>query len=830
MTSNTNNNTTAAIPSSKATTSADGMAIIKDVFHVVLSKWYWVVLSVILCLGLGIVHIFRTPKTYQRRASVLVKSEANINADLMQMSEFSRSRGFSIKDHVENEVVIFKTENIVGETVDRLDLDVSYFIKRRLRLDNVYKKSPVTVTFVNAIPEESISMKVRPHGNDGYEVYDLNSSTKGKHGKKIAGKYGQTLQTPVGEIIVNTTPFVHDFAKVKEVIVVKQDFDAVMRRYIGTLSVSPESKMSTIINLSITSPNPQLAEDFLNTLIVVYNEAARQDKVRVALNTEKFIDSRLAVISSELGDVDLEIENFKQNNQIANISTEANAYIQETKEVNTRKVELNNRISVARFLKEYLADSSHKNDLIPSNVGIADGGAESQINQYNGLLLKRQELAATSSTSNPTIESMNIQLEAMRRSIIKTIDNLISSLQIQLRSIESQESRNKNMIADVPAQERIVGSIYRQQKIKEELYLFLLNIREKNALSIESAESNTRLIQEATGLPIPIAPKRGLILLMAFAIGLIIPLVIFYIRILFDDKVRGKKDLDTYTTLPFLGEIPHHKSSKKDPAKTVKGNLSALKKSSMTRAQRTFLVGKSHRSLITEAFTVLRTNLSFMHPDGEPFKVIMISSAIPGSGKSFVSSNLSLSLKASGAKVLLIDADIRKASLSHAIMEQHPYSSMGLTHYLVNRAMQIDDIIVKKGLPGDLHFIPAGSIPPNPVELLMSKRFEDLIAHLRDEYDYIVVDTAPFVNLADARIINRIAEITAIIVRESHLPRPLLVEIEKMYQEKFFNNMALVLNDVGVASSSYGYGYYYSYSYRYSYEYTSDKDKPEKSI
>lgn len=811
---------TPSTPQQSLQTPEDANAFsIRDLLSILRSNWLFILLSLAVCIALGVLYISSATHQYSRYASLLIKSETSINSAIERLAQFTGDK-HSFNDDVSNQIIILGTERVVSETVHRLGIDVQYSYDAGLRSKELYKQSPIFVHFVNADPDEKISLRVKPVEGQENQVtlYKIHSSLIGKIQEPITATLGDTIATPIGKLVVTATPFYSNFPSYDEIMVEKNNFDAVVRSYMKNLQVSLQQKDASVIKLSIQSGNPTLAEDFLSTLIMVYAELERSDKVKIAESTQRFVDERLAIISSELGQVDAEIEDFKQSQQIADIQAEAQEYIKGSSEINVRLVELNNRISIAQFIRSHLKDRNQMEALIPANVGIASPAIEANIAKYNELLLKRDQLLANSSSNNPLVQECNTQLAALRLSIITSIDNLISTLDVERRGIQSEQSSYKSRITSVPMQERIVGSIYRQQKIKEELYLFLLNVREQNALSIEAAESNSRLIQAPTGPAEPVSPRVPIIMLAAGLLGLLIPTAVLYLRAIANNKLRGKVDIERYTSIPVLGEIPHYKASKRHIKQTetqIKQQLVGLSSKEryeiIDQATRMFIVGHHRRSIVSESFTVIRSNISFLTPGSTTqVKRIMITSAIPGSGKTFTSSNLALSLVQAGNRVLLIDCDLRKNTLSKA-MGMFQAGQRGLSTYLSDGKIAPQEVVFASSVAEDLWVVPSGSIPPNPTELLMSPRFEALLDYANEQFDYIVLDTIPVLNLADTRVISPLTDITIMVARENHLPRRLLPELETLYRERLLKGLSIVVNDAGVGANSYGYGYGYGY-------------------
>ena len=530
-------------------------------------------------------------------------------------------------------------------------------------------------------------------------------------------------------------------------------------------------------------------------MIAVYNEAALKDKNQVAVNTANFINERLVIIGQELGDVETDLETFKRVNQVVDIETSANMYMNESQKYNTDAFELETQLRLAGYIKEYLTDPKNDTELIPANTGISDMNIENQIARYNTAKLQRDKLAGESSESNPVVEELNNLLRATKQNIIRAVDNLIVSIEVKRTDAQSREQRAQGRVAAIPTKERQMLSIERQQKIKESLYLFLLNRREENALSQAMADNNARIIDSAEATGFPIAPRRNRILLLGILAGVAMP-ALWCLGILFmDTRVRSRKDLEGVLTVPYLGEIPLDREGGK------KG-----------KSRRVPAVYGSEGDIVAEAFRILRTNMQFMARHGRPMQVITFTSLNEGAGKTFISGNLAMSFVQAKKRVILIDLDIRRGTLSHIYRLQ----KRGMTNYLADASLTADDIIQHQE---KFDIIAAGNIAPNPAELLMDERLDQLIAELRKRYDYIVVDSVPIGIIADATIANRIADLTVFVARAGKLDRRQLPDIEQIYQEQKLHNMALVLNGADYRHR-YGYhyyGYYGHYGYRYGY-------------
>ena len=795
---------------------------LSDIGLILRSNWYWFAITLCVAIGGASAYLLHTPNVYKREASILVKDKMDASNVLSELFESSALTSLGGKSAVENELFILKTDFLIDQVIERLNLDVSYSQSRGIRTEMLYKDTPLEVRFVGNSSDVYCKLEVSSVDASHVSLLCEESSIEAARGTTSQVQIGVPQDTPMGRVLVTATEHFPSSEASFSLEVEKNTRERSIRSFSHIFNVSSASKQGSIITLTMQHQNPEVAEDFLNTLVQIYNENSRMEKVRVAQKTEHFIDGRLAIIGGELGSVDTEIEQFKQNNRIADIQQEARSYITGTAEFARQMTEVNNKLAVANYLKDYLKSPSSKDELIPANVGLNEASADNLIREYNSLLLRRDQLIANADTQNPVVETLEKQLASMHVAVVKSVDNLIKSLSVQAASINRQAGLNEGRISSVPMQEKTVGSIYRNQKIKEELYLFLLNAREKNSLAMEAADSEIRLIQPAMGSSIPVAPRKGMILLVAFILGLILPAGVLYLRFIINNKVRGCKDIKSYTSLPFLGEIPRYETQSlhhRIIPKVFRSKESKRHLRQKERYKNILLFNAKERVVISEAFTVVRTNLAYMlHGIESKGKVLMTTSAIPESGKTFISANFSSCLASlEGNRVLLIDADIRKASLSDALASYMTQRSKGgLFSYLLGSSTDLSDLIVRIDASSPFDFLPAGVVPPNPTELLLGDRFSQLIEKVREMYDYILIDSVPFVNVADALITNRVADMTMVIVREGHLPRPLLLEIEALYRSKKLINPAIVLNDAGAMSgttgSSYGsYGAYGSY-------------------
>lgn len=757
---------------------------IVDLFMYLASQWKWFLLSILICGGIAWYNYARAPLVYFRSATVIIKDPSN----KASTSGLDRFDNFINKVNVANEILQFRSKKLMREVVQRVHADVSYQIKDGLRSNELYNESPVLVSLPDALPEQSFSFTMTLKDAKTVTLSDF-SGIEAKPSYEVA--LNDTVAIAQGmNVVVTATNYLHDSWLNTPIRVQKLPVESMVNYYKNALGIQQEEEESSILTLALKDSSPARAEDVLNTLITVYNEEAIKEKNQVAVNTANFINERLIIIERELGNVESNLESFKQRNQIVDIASSAGMYMTESQKYNADAMELETQLRLANFIKDYLTDPSKETDLIPSNTGISDMNIENQISLYNAAKLKRDHLIDDSSVNNPVVQELNNSLRAMKQSIIRAVDNMIVSLNVKRNDAQNREMRAQDRVTAIPTKERQMLSIERQQKIKEALYLFLLNKREENALSQAMADNNARVIDGAEGSNAPISPNRNRILLLGLLVGIALPGAVCLAILFMDTRVHGRKDIEGVTSVPYLGEIPLDKEAMKDHRKQV------------------MAVKEQGDDIVSEAFRILRTNMAFLSKKDKPAQVITFTSFNIGAGKTFIARNLSMSLAYLKKRVVMVDLDIRKGTLSRHFGHYH----VGVTNYLSDNTVKVDDIIQHQE---GFDLIPAGILAPNPAELLMDNRLDELMNELRTRYDYIIADNVPVGLIADATIANRIADLTIFVVRAGKLDRRQLPDIEKLYQEKKLKNMALVLN--GANPERHGYGYSYGYGYGYGY-------------
>ena len=755
-------------------------------------RWYWFIISLVIFLGLGVYYLLSTAPVYRREATVLIK-DARRGGAASELSAFADIAGISTRRSVDNELYVMQARRLMLEVVKRLDLTRSYTIKSGLRTATLYKNSPIDVTYIDDLGGKTCAFTALLT-EDGVEISEFSCARKASEKDKVksdkiftvTGKFGEVINLPIGQIIINPTLYFNPDYVGKEVRALKGSVESVATAYRGKTQMAVANKMSSIINLTLCDVVPQRADDVLNTLLDVYNDDAVIDKQIVAEATAKFITERLQIIGEELHSIDNDIKSFKDKNNIIDIKTEATRRTEGAIRYEQEIAITSNQIAMSKFIRDYLSDNSKDSSVIPATTFEGSTAIATQISDYNELVLHRNKLG-NDSDNNPLVQQLNSSISATKNAIIASLVSHIKALEIKLANLENEERRISNMIGAVPKKEQEYLSIARQQKIKEELYLYLLTKSEENAISLAITERPARIVDYAFGSPAPVSPNKMIVMLAMLILGFGLPIGIIYLLILTNTKVQGKHDIMKFCTVPYLGDIP-----------TYEGHLN-----------RNIAVRESGRDKVSEAFKILRTNMSFMS-GGAKQQVILTTSSNAHAGKTFVSMNLGMTLAFSGNKVLMIDLDLRRRTLSkHMGQRSNPN---GVTKYLSSTDTNINDIISQSGLHENFDFIYAGLQPPNPAELLMSQRLDDLIEECRKHYDYIIIDSVPALVIADAMIASRVADLSIYVVRDGMLERQQIPDINALHAEKKLKNMCIILNGSSEDRQSYGYSYRYQYT------------------
>lgn len=760
---------------------------IVDLFFYLLYHWKWYVLSLLVCVGLAYVRYSKTEKVYSSSLKVYIKDLSGNGASYGPASTvgLDKYKNSINRVDVSSEILKLQSKNLLRQAVYRLHADISYKVKKGILLSDLYKQSPVSVCFIDSVQNPAASFVVKLKD---YRTVQL-SSFNGEEGKTLTAVMNERIETPVGRIILRPTPCCMPVMFNIPIHVTKLPIGEVVHACHENMMVNQNmdgtDNPTSVLTVTMHDSSPLRAQDMLNALVTVYNEEARRDKNKVALNTANFINNRIDIIGRELGGVESNLASFQSSNKMLDMSSSVGMYMGQSQKYSQNIEDAETQLHLAEFMRAYLTNPSKSSELIPSNIGIKDMDIETQINQYNTLKLRRDKLSEENSDYNPVVLDLNKTLHALRKSIVRTVDNVISGLRMQKNEATGRGMHAQAKVATLPLKQKEFLSIERQQKIKDDLYTYLLNKREENILMQAMVDDNAQIIDTSDNDFYPISPRRNMNILLGVLLGLFVPTLVFLMKMFLDTKVRSRKDIEDNVTVPFLGVIPQNKE------------VSAT-------------IGQENAySIVAEAFRVLRTNMAFLLNNKTEAHVITVSSFSEGSGKTFVVTHLAQSLMMNKKSVLLIDLDIRKGTISHIYHLEKP----GMTDYLADYELTMEDIIHRNPDGNMPDMIGAGSIAPNPAELLMSSRLDELISEIRKRYDYIVVDNVPVGMLADGSIMNRIMDMTIFVIRAGKLDRRQLPDVEQLYSDKKLNNMGIVLNGSKFEHRKYGYGYSYDYGY-----------------
>ena len=639
---------------------------IKDFLFICLEHWKWFVVSVVLCLMFAFFYIVVKQPIYERNASLMIKDDVAGGSSFMSEANTFADMGlFSMKSNVHNELICIQSPALILDVVKRLNLDMNYVEKGIISKRTLYGNTlPVSVKIVGLNDRDGCSFTMNVLGNKvTLSEFHLNEA---EFNETITANIGDSISTPIGKIILIPGTVV-DVEHQREIFVSRSSLISAINGCSSKFSAAIADKQSSVINLTYKDVSLQRAEDFLNTLIAVYNENWIRDKNQIALSTSRFINERLTVIEKELSDVDGAISEFKSKNLITDVNAISNMYISRSEAANSQLLDLNNQLYIAKYIKNFLASKGDVLELLPAITGISSGTIENQIAEYNTKLLQRNSILANSSELNPIVVDYNNSLKLMQDAILEKIDNQISAIEAQIKGYKDSDAKNRDQIASNPTHAQVLISIEREQKVKEALYIYLLQKREENQLSQAFTAYNTRIITPPMGGNIPISPVKRNILLIAFFLGICIPAGIIYLFFVMNGKVKNIKDIEMLT-VPFAGEIPLCLPKKKFGLFEKKQHQISL----------SILVENNSRNVVNEAFRMLRTNVEFLLGRDKKSKVIMVTSLKANSGKSFITANLAKSFSVKGLKVVVVDLDLRHASASELV----PHTDAGVSGYL----------------------------------------------------------------------------------------------------------------------------------------------------
>ena len=765
-------------------------------YRTVILNWYWFVLSLIIFGGIGAIYLRYTTPLYQSTAKLLIKDEDNNSRRGSSLQNMSNLGIISNSTGVDNEMEILSSHSIAEDAIRDLKLYVNYTTEGKVKDVIAYRDQPLTVDIDAAHLDRlnrPINLNITKKGSSyvvtgTYSVPTDEEYSEGPFALNVKfTTLPATIPTRAGTITIssNNGRTLRD-AQVLKVNILSPKMAS--DKYVNELKVTQNAKTNSIVQLQLTDEVPQRSLDYLKQLAIVYNRQANEDKNVVAHQTEKFINSRLEKINAELGKTEGELQNYKQRNGMVELKMNASNSVTNQNTSEQKLAEMETQIELFNTIaREVESSSRNLSQVIPSNVGLDDESSTALINKYNELVLERNRLLRSASESSPVVEPLTAQIRDLNYNIRRAIASARRNLQIQRDALLTQVDKYTNEVEETPQQERMLTQIGRQQEVKSGLYLMLLQKREENSISLAATADKGKLIDDPQ-LNGQVSPNSTYIMLIALAIGLVIPTAIILLIQLFRYKIEGHDDVARLTKLPIIADIAIASNSAKSKAGIV--------------------VHENQNNQMEEIFRALRTNLQFMLHEGE--KVVLFTSSTSGEGKTFTASNLSVSLGLLGKKVILVGLDIRRPRLAEQFgIKDHKH---GITNLLVKDNPNAEDVeaqILHSGVNKNLDLLMAGPVPPNPTELIARSSLETIIAILKDKYDYIMIDTAPVGLVTDTLQIGRVANATIYMCRADYTPKASFGMINALAMEEKLPNMAMVLN--GVDMSKKKYSYYYGY-------------------
>lgn len=765
-------------------------------YRTIILNWYWFILSLVICGGLGAIYLrYATPK-YQSTAKLLIKDDDSNSKRGQSLQNMTNLGIISNSAGIDNEMEILTSHSIAEDAIRDLKLYVDYSTKGRIKDIILYRDQPLNVDIDRAHLErlnQPVDLTITRNGttyivSGTYSVPTDENESEGPFSlNRKFTSLPATIATRAGIITIssNNGHSLHDGQTLKvEVLSPKM----ASNKYVGELQVAQTSKTTSIAQLQLTDEVPQRSLDYLKQLAIVYNRQANEDKNIVALRTEKFINSRLQKINAELGKTEGQLQNYKQQNGMVELKLNAGNAVTNQNESELKLADMQTQIELFSTIAQEVESSSRNlSQVIPSNVGLDDQSSTSLINKYNELVLERNRLLRSASESSPVVEPLTAQIRELNGNIRRAISTARQNLQIQRDALAAQVSKFNEQVAETPQQERMLTQIGRQQEVKSGLYLMLLQKREENSISLAATADKGKLIDDPQ-LVGKISPKSAIIMLIALLLGLAIPALVIFLLQLFRYKIEGHEDVARLTKLPIIADVAIASNTAKGKADIV--------------------VHENQNNQMEEIFRSLRTNLQFMLHEGQ--KVVLFTSSTSGEGKTFTAANLSVSFGLLGKKVILVGLDIRRPRLAELFgINDHRH---GITNLLVKDAPTAADVqeqILPSGVNKNLDLLMAGPIPPNPAELIARSSLEAIIKALKDKYDYIMIDTAPVGLVTDTLQIARVADASIYMCRADYTPKSNFELINALANEKKLPNMAMVLN--GIDMSKKKYGYYYGY-------------------
>lgn len=769
---------------------------IKSILMKLLFNWKWIVASIVVCLFGAKIYLQKQAPVYRIQATVMINDNQKGSFN-NQIQTFQQDFGImSTTGGLDNELEVLRSKSMIKQAVIDLGLYTRYSIDNGFfrPATSLYGSYPVKV-LINPDDLERLNYGAsftitQPDASSYVITYNRYDKEAGKviEVKEEVKTLPCTLNTHIGRLVLVKGDMPALDPEKEMTVTIVPPIQAA-KACLGALGIEPTSKTTSVAYISYLDVNKHRATDFVNQLVVAYNRQNNNDKNFVALKTEEFIGNRLEIVSAELDETEEQMAQYKRSAGLISLSGDAQRAIQGSTEYEKQHVAIVTQLKLINFLHDYINDPKNHLQPIPANVGLEDENLSSLIGSYNEVVIQRSNLLRSASESNPAIVEATTIANLMASTIKTSIETVRSSFEIKKKDFESQAKKFGSQLGDAPTREKILAGYERQLEVKSGLYMMLLQKREENSIALAATADNAKIIDAALPFDAPVSPNRRSIMLIAFAIGLILPIAIIYLMEVMRYKIEGRNDLEKLTKIPVLGDVPMSHEIK--------------------NSQRTIVVNENSNDLMAETFRAIRTNLQFIL-DSPDKKIIQFTSSTAGEGKTFVSSNLAVSMALLGKKVILIGLDIRKPRLAE--MFNLTDRKSGITVFLSGDANDKDLLfkqIMPSGVNPNLDILPAGVVPPNPAELLSRKNLDKAMEYLKEEYDFIILDTAPVGLVTDTLIISRVTDATVYICRSDYTPKSNLGIANDLRRDGKLKNMSIILNGIDMKLKKYGY--YYGY-------------------
>lgn len=754
---------------------------IKSILLKYTKHWKWFVLSVLMFFLMGKIYLRYSQPIYSANAKILIKSDEG-SGNFSEMAAFQDLSMFSGgNNNIDNEIQILKSRSLIEKTIKEGKFNINYNSEGRIKSTDSYGNCPIEIVFDEKnekILKKDTIFKIKIIDKNKFEILNLDNEiiTKSEFGKINISK-------KLGNFKINKKNIYNSLDKLIElknddvIQVSTANISAIVDSFLGRLNINTLTKFADVLELNLNDQVSKRAIDFLNLHVSIYNREAINDKNLISNKTAKFINERLDIITKELSGVENDVEKYKNQNNIIDIPAEAELNLKTATAVKQENLSVTTQLNVTNMMMEYLSNS--KSEVIPSNIIPENAAAAEMVNQYNAVVLERSRILKSSTPSNPFVLRLDDKINQFKENINTTLNQYKKGLQLKNNKISGLGNSINSRLNQVPKQEREFRGIERQRNIKEELYLYLFKKREETNITLAATEPKSKIVDLGYSSNIPISPKKQLIQLLCLIMGLIVPISIIYIKDLLDTKVKNLQDILTAVTIPFIGDVPHSVM-----------NSEIMKPTSRTSS--------------AEAIRIIRTNLEFLinNINDKKAKTIFLTSTLPKEGKTFIAVNLAATIAISSKKTLLIGLDIRNPKLD----EYMKLPNKGVTNFLTSKNASISDYIITHKDYTHLDILPAGIIPPNPAELLMNAKLEEMFETLKVKYEYIVVDTAPVSLVTDTLLISKFADAFIYVVRANYLEKQYLKLPQALYLDKKLPNMSILLNDTDT-SEGFGYGY-----------------------